>query len=54
MNDTMRFEGATTATYNSILRRSLVAELKAKFVSADQLKAEYPRGDHEAAGVLQH
>ena len=52
MNNPIAFGGVTEATFPSILRRSLVIELKARFENAVSLQKEFPAGDHAAHGVF--
>ena len=52
MNSTLSFKGVSEDTFDSILRRSLVVELRGKFVPAEVLNKHYPTGDGGDHGVF--
>ena len=53
MNSTLSFKGVSEGTFDSILRRSLVVELRGNFVPAAVLHRQYPSGDGGEHGVFQ-
>ena len=53
MNDTPKFRGTTEVTLDSIYKRSLVTELKAKFLCRQELLRRFPGGDNEVSGVFE-
>ena len=52
MNQPPRFHATGEAAFNSIMRRSLVVELKGTFVTPGELDEMYPDGGAEAAGCF--
>ena len=44
MNSPLRFQGVTAETYNAMLRRSLVVEMKGRFLKAEQIRYESAGG----------
>ena len=52
MNKTLTFHGVSETTFPSILRRSLVVEMKAKFDTEENIKRQFPDGTHERHGVF--
>ena len=52
MNSPLRFQSVTAETFNSIMRRSLVVELKGRFLSAEQMEEARERGAPLADNVL--
>ena len=52
MNQPPRFNGTGEAAFNSIMRRSLVVELRGNFVAQDELATMFPDGDGEQTGFF--
>ena len=52
MNDTLRFQGTSEASFESVFRRSLVILHKARFVSPQTMQAMFPKGDGAAHGYF--
>ena len=52
MNQAPSFRGVSEHTFPSILRRSLVAEMKARFLTHQELRRRFPRGGNEEQGIF--
>lgn len=52
MNDTLRFQGTSESSFESVFRRSLVILHKARFVSPATMQAMFPQGDGAAHGYF--
>merc|ERR1711983_246330 len=52
LNRAISFSGVSEESFPSILRRSLVIQMKARFWSKNDIRHSCPNGDNEAQGVF--